>query len=377
MKILNVIMTALVSNVRSLDPVPPGRETLPYTVSFADLGTGTGIIDSAYPDVVQFYSIPYSFPPVNERRFRIPKLMDSWDGELDLGKYPPLCHQIRRSTTVDWEPGVSEDCLYLNIYAPKEAIEDPTAKYPVQVYFHGGAYFFGSSNFVDGKVIADRQKIIVVSVAYRLGVFGFAHNSEFMKEDGFLGNFGSYDQRMALVWVNKFIENVGGDPTQVTISGCSAGGQSTMLHLTSPDSWPYFNKVVSFSGPNGLPYKNLTEAASINSRFFRNAQCCKDTDCKLADVDCLRSKTFGEIQVAAWGGGMAFPEVSPHLITYLNVNITLLRILQNLHRLQSHTRQSSMVKFLTTFRLILSQKAKFVLKLLSFLVSKKPKVKCS
>jgi carboxylesterase type B len=80
----------------------------------------------------------------------------------------------------------------------------------------------------------------------------------------------------------------------VTITGCSAGGQSTMLHLTSPQSWPYFSKVVSFSGPNGIPYKNLTEAAELNTMFFRNMGCCKDNNltCKLADIACLRSKTW-------------------------------------------------------------------------------------
>ena len=150
-------------------------------------------------------------------------------------------------------------------------------------------------------VIADRQKVIVVSVAYRLGVFGFAHNSAFLGEDGILGNWGSLDQRMAMVWVQKYIHNIGGDPKRVTISGCSAGGQSTMLHLTSPNSWPYFSRVLDFSGPNGVPYKNVSEAETINSEFVRRAGCCSEPSCKVANVECLRSKTTKEIQRAAWG----------------------------------------------------------------------------
>ena len=77
----------------------------------------------------------------------------------------------------------------------------------------------------------------------------------FGEEDGYFGNWGILDQKLALQWVNHYIGNLGGDADNVTISGCSAGGQSTMVHLSSPASWPYFNKVVSFSSPNGIPFK--------------------------------------------------------------------------------------------------------------------------
>ena len=174
----------------------------------------------------------------------------------------------------------------------------------------------GSANFLNGAILADRQKFIVVNVAYRLAVFGYAWNSEFMKEDGVMGNWGTHDQRMALIWVNRYIHNVGGDPSQVTISGCSAGAQSTMVHLTSPDSWPYFSKIVSFSSPNGFPYKNMTEAAMSNTEFFQNAGCCLDSPfiCKQADIECLRSKSIEEIQLAAWTPLQALPEVRVHLL---------------------------------------------------------------
>ena len=77
-----------------------------------------------------------------------------------------------------------------------------------------------------------------------------------MNENGWMGNWGILDQRIALKWVNEHIHNVGGDKNSVTISGCSAGGQATQVHLTSPDSWAYFHKIVSFSSPNGLAYRN-------------------------------------------------------------------------------------------------------------------------
>ena len=288
-----------VATALDLDPLPPGREKILYNVTFDGLGTGTGFIDTVYPNVVQLYGVPYAYPPINERRFRVPKLMDSWSGTLDFGTYKPMCLQF----LFDAEVLAAEDCLYVNIYAPKDAIENPDAKYPVMVYFHGGLYFFGGNGWRDahGTILAERQNMIFVSVGYRLGVFGFAHNSEFMNEDGVMGNWGSLDQRMAMLWVNKYIHNIGGDPTRVTLGGCSAGGQSTMVHLTSPDSWPYFSRIVDFSGPNGIPYKNISEAETLNTEFFRRAGCCKESTCKLADIECLRSKTVTEIQRAAWG----------------------------------------------------------------------------
>ena len=95
-----------------------------------------------------------------------------------------------------------------------------------------------------------------------------------MDEDGVMGNWGSLDQRKALEWVNKHISAVGGNNHDVTISGCSAGGQSTQLHLASPDSWSYFDKVIAFSAPNGIVYKNLTEAENLYGSILDELECC-------------------------------------------------------------------------------------------------------
>ena len=95
-----------------------------------------------------------------------------------------------------------------------------------------------------------------------------------MDEDGVMGNWGSLDQRKALEWVNKHISAVGGNNHDVTISGCSAGGQSTQLHLVSPDSWSYFHRVIAFSAPNGIVYKNLTEAENLYGSILDELDCC-------------------------------------------------------------------------------------------------------
>ena len=158
-------------------------------------------------------------------------------------------------------------------------------------------------------MLAENQNIIVVSVQYRLGAFGFVHSEAFEAEDGVKGNWGIHDQRAALQWVNRYISHLGGDPDQVTISGCSAGGQSTMVHLTSPKSWPYFSKVFSFSAPNGMPYKTQAEAADFNRIFFRNVGCCQNLSCATPDLDCLRTKSVTEIQKAAWSLRQMIPDV--------------------------------------------------------------------
>lgn len=163
--------------------------------------------------------------------------------------------------------------------------------------------------------MAHRQNIIVVSVAYRLGVFGYMHNEAFLSEDGVMGNFASLDQRAALQWVNQHIASIGGDPTDVTITGCSAGGQSVLVHLTSPQSWPYFQKALTFSAPIGLPYKTKEEVTPFYNQIIENLSCCKNGDCTVADLDCLRSKTTKEIQRASWNRGEMRPDNFPEMAT--------------------------------------------------------------
>jgi len=121
----------------------------------------SGLIKTAW----QLYGVPYALPPVNELRFKIPFLFDEWKDEMYFGHYKPICFQFSLATDATWDPGVSEDCLYMNIWAPREAIENGE-KLPVQVYFHGGSYNMGTNMFrdTDGTILADRQNIITVWV---------------------------------------------------------------------------------------------------------------------------------------------------------------------------------------------------------------------
>ena len=134
-----------------------------------------------------------------------------------------------------------EDCLFLNVYVPKKAIDDKDIKLPVMVFIHGGSLITGSGNFRDyGPLHFMDKDVILVTINYRLGPFGFF----FMGDDMVSGNAGLKDQVMALQWVQDNIQSFGGDPNSVTIFGESAGSFSVSVHILSPLSVDLFHRAV-------------------------------------------------------------------------------------------------------------------------------------
>ena len=150
------------------------------------------------------------------------------------------------------QQGESEDCLNLNIYLPEAALNDPKELFPVVLNIHGGAFFAGSNDdeLLQGEYFAQEQNIILIQANYRLAAFGFWYLED-ADENGYQTNWGLLDQRLAMEWTQKYIAGFGGDPNRVTITGCSAGGQSVIMHTTLEESWPYFQQASSFSGPLG------------------------------------------------------------------------------------------------------------------------------
>jgi cholinesterase/neuroligin len=139
----------------------------------------------------------------------------------------------------------SEDCLYLNIYAPKKP--EQGEKLAVMVWFHGGGFIVGSADIYPADHLAVYGDVVVVTVNYRLTVFGFLSTGD----EHAPGNYGLWDQRMALDWVNKNIEGFGGDPARVTIFGESAGAASVIYQGLYPDNRGLFQRVVAQSGSAG------------------------------------------------------------------------------------------------------------------------------
>jgi len=153
----------------------------------------------------------------------------------------------------DWEnffdTDVSEDCLYLNIYAPINSQSKPNRT--VMVWIHGGGFRSGtiSSLYIDGSILAANNDVIVVSINYRIGIFGFLYADEIEMP----GNYGLYDQVLALKWIKDNIKSFGGNPNNIVIFGESAGGQSVGYHIISPLSEGLFSRAILQSGNAILP----------------------------------------------------------------------------------------------------------------------------
>ncbi len=195
-----------------------------------------------------FLGIPYAQPPVGGARWTPPQPVEPWQGTLEADDFGPSCVQrVRASTNLyasDITP-VSEDCLSLNVWAPENADNAP-----VFVWIHGGALSAGSTRetLYNGERIA-REGVIVVSINYRLGVLGYLAHPELSAEspDGVSGNYGLLDQIEALRWVRDNIAAFGGDASNVTIAGESAGGLSVMYLMASPHARGLFHRAVAQS----------------------------------------------------------------------------------------------------------------------------------
>ena len=234
--------------------------------------------------VAVYAGIPYAKPPVGELRWKEPQDPDAWSGVLKADSFAPMSmqpthlpiynslaqiigyHDYEIRLDDNWRPPVSEDSLYVNVWQPAGAKEGD--KIPVLVYVHGGSLQTGQSWYQDynGETLA-RNGVIVVNMAYRLGVFGYLALEELAEEskNGTTGNYGLLDQIKALEWVRDNIAAFGGDPDNVTLAGESAGAASVSALCTSPLAKGLFRRAVLESSTVAGPepphsFRLLTEA---------------------------------------------------------------------------------------------------------------------
>ncbi|EGC34125.1 hypothetical protein DICPUDRAFT_98336 [Dictyostelium purpureum] len=231
-----------------------------------------------------FYGVPFAKPPINALRWENPVEAKDWRYIKSATQQKPECAQ--RCNLGDGacsEVGTSEDCLYLDVFTPRNA--NPESKLPVIVFIPGGAFSVGSGAvpLYDASKFAN-SSVIFVNTNYRLGVFGF------LGTDLLSGNFGFLDQIKALEWVHNNIESFGGDKAQVTIYGQSAGSFSVATHLVSPYSKPYFQAAILSSTPLTIGLKDKSTARGFATRFANKVGCSN-----VEDIDCLRSKTMDEV----------------------------------------------------------------------------------
>ena len=226
---------------------------------------------------LEFLGIPYAAPPVGDLRWRSPAPHPGWT-EPVVSDQPERCRQEALGLGL----GGEEDCLYLNVHAPDPLPENA----PVMVWFHGGGFVFGEGVQLDNGTRGDRlapRGVVVVSMNYRLGAYGYLAHPALTAEEGSSGNFGFEDQIAALEWVQTNIAAFGGDPDDVTIFGESAGGQSVCFHLISPQSRGLFHKAIVQSGLCDRPVESLESAEAYGVEFATGLGCDES-----AETSCLR-----------------------------------------------------------------------------------------
>ena len=219
--------------------------------------------------VIAWKGIPYAAPPTGDRRWRAPEPPAPWADVRDCVAFghaepqPPMpLMPLGDGITID------EDCLVLNVWADESAT--PASPRPVMVWIHGGAYIFGSASqrIYDGVRFAAGGEVVLVSLNYRLGAFGFLELGAFATPDcPFDGNLGLRDIIQALEWVRDNIAAFGGDPAQVTIFGQSAGGGLVTTLMTVPTAAGLFHRAIAESSPASSVYAPALQA-EIATRFI-------------------------------------------------------------------------------------------------------------
>lgn len=236
--------------------------------------TEAGIVegsDSTDGKIHIFKGIPFAAPPVGALRWKEPQPVPSWEGVRKATEFGARCMQGHiYGDMVFRDPGPSEDCLYLNVWSPAATAD---AKLPVMVWIFGGGFQAGATSEPrqDGEKLAHKG-VVIVSMNYRLGIFGFFSHPELTKESPHhaSGNYGLLDQAAALDWVHKNIAAFGGDPGKVTIFGESAGSFSVSAQMASPVSKKLFQQAIGESGAffgRTLSAKSLAESEKADAKF--------------------------------------------------------------------------------------------------------------
>ena len=215
--------------------------------------TGGRVSGVAVDGVTVFKGIPFAAPPVGDLRWKAPAPVDPWTGVKKADAFANACMQAPNSQG-NTAP-VSEDCLYLNVWTPAKSASQ---RLPVIVWIHGGGFVGGSTSIgmYDGSGYA-KKGVILVSLAYRLGPYGFMASPELSRESGHgSGTYGIQDLIAGLEWVHKNISAFGGDPGNVTIFGHSAGSAAVSFMAASPLAKGLFHRVIAMSGSSFTPLQS-------------------------------------------------------------------------------------------------------------------------
>lgn len=276
--------------------------------------TRNGIVEGTreLTGIYSFKGIPYAAPPVGNLRWKEPQPVNSWQGIRNANQFGPRAMQppifgdmVFRSN------GMSEDCLYLNVWTPSTS----KSKLPVLVYFYGGGFVAGdgSEPRYDGESMAQKG-IVALTVNYRLGVFGLFSHPELTRESphNSSGNYGLLDQSAALEWVKDNVADFGGDPGKVTIAGESAGSISVSAQMVSPLSKNLIAGAIGESGSllGALPPVPLNEGEQTGVQFAKSVGANSLAELRAMSADSLltASTKFGPFRFTMTIDGYFFPK---------------------------------------------------------------------
>jgi len=314
--ILMALMTLGLTTSQAVHAAPISCEE--PVASAAGLVKGAADAESA---TCSWKGVPYAAPPEGELRWKAPQPVPSWEGARETVHYGNRCWQKGMMNSLEGKsgPGMSEDCLYLNVWRPREA-----GVYPVMVWIHGGGYTggTGATPMYIGDRLSENGGLVVVTINYRLNAFGFLAHEQFREEDPHqaVGGYGSLDQVAALQWVHDNIAHFGGDPDRVTIFGESAGGWSVCTMLATPLARGLFQGAILESG-------GCEASHTLEEGFGRGRKAAKKLGCAEDDVACMRSRPAEEVLEKMMPEGLlAFPFM-PHEDSYLLTG-TPLRMIQ-------------------------------------------------
>jgi len=279
--------------------------------------------DSETPGACVWRGIPFVAAPVRDLRWKAPQPAPAWSGVREALNFGPLCMQKGMTSyeKLANKAGMSEDCLYLNVWRPKKAAP-LQAGFPVMVWIHGGGYTGGVSStpMYWGDRLSQEGDVVVVSTNYRLNIFGFFSSPALRSEDPdkSTGNYAFLDQVAALKWVRDNIKNFGGDPNNVTIFGESAGGFSICTLVATPTAKGLFKQAIMESG-------GCIMSEDLEDGYKAAKLTAEKIGCGLDDLKCLRALSPKKI-LDAMPGGMAQNGNMPHHDGYVLSNTPLAMI---------------------------------------------------
>ena len=245
----------------------------------------------------QFLGIAYAQPPIGALRWQAPREPGLWSGTRDATAFSKRCAQL---AAPEYAGSVDEDCLYLNVWTPLPE-RTPAAPLPVMIWIHGGGHVNGSASepepsgsgaLYSGQFLAERQHVVVVSINYRLGVFGFFAHPD-LEAEGNSGNQGLLDQRMAMQWVKYNITAFGGDAGNVTIFGDDAGAVDVCLHGASSMTAGLFHRAIAQSGGCTAEMRTQDEAAAMAMAVTSELGCPPT-----GGLACLRRKSAVDLMAS-------------------------------------------------------------------------------